>query len=191
MISNAAKIFADSYFRQTYMCQNHRDIENEKMLLSSLVIEISDLLFKLRKADKIISREIAQLKQRDEIEQFKKIYVAPLNEEKLRKIIGQIPSRHLLIDEHITYMLENSKNSIFNLMSRYNEYLNCRNNEQEAHNWNALMNLDEKLAYYIRRLGAMIYHFNIHVSMLTIWPTNASLSTDKEYSMMRERARIS
>ncbi|MGQ4650097.1 hypothetical protein [Lyngbya aestuarii] len=148
------------------------------------MIEISDLLFKLRKADKIISRELAQLKQQDEIEQFKKIYIAPLNEEKLRKIIGQIPSKHLLIDEHITYMLENSRNSIFNLMNQYNEYLNYRNNyHQEDNNWNALIDLDEKLAYYIRRLGAMIYHFNIHVSMLNILPTNPSSITDREYSV--------
>jgi len=159
--------------------------KEEKILFSSLTLEVDDLFYNLRKADKIIHRELNILNQK-KLQLLEKTSILPLKEERLKKIIGKMPPQYLLADEYIIYMLENENNSIFRLINEYNEHLEQRKRIQEDHQPNALMIIDEKLAYYIRHLGAMIYHLNIHLNLLTVLLRNTSVVSDIQQAALRK-----
>jgi hypothetical protein len=173
-------------------CQTNQMIRNDdrekredKTFLSSLALEVDDIFFSLRKADQVIRREINLLRNHKN-KPLKKALILPLNENKLKTIIDELPSYQILVDEYIVYMLENPSNSIFQLIREYNEYLEKRNNDIENHNSTNLVYIDEKLVHYIRQLGAMIYHLNIHLNLLTILLKNASLVTENQQLAIRD-----
>jgi hypothetical protein len=141
------------------MLQTATDTKKEsQVLLSYLIFEVDNIFFNLRKADKLIRRELNLLK--------------------LKVIIENTPPQYLLMDEHIAYMLQDDDNSLFKLIRDYNSYLDIRNNEQEDNNYTGLIALDEKLVHHIRYLGAMTYHLNIHLNLLTVLLKNASIQED-------------
>ena len=169
--------------RQNPMCQDNAKRENpgEKALLSSLTLEVDDIFFSLRKADQIIRRELKLLNQEKHVF-LKKTSINPINEENFKKIIDNLLSQHLLIDEYIIYMLKNEKNSIFKLIREYNNYLAQRKTEQEVENFTNLRKTDEILVDYIRHLGAMVYHLNINLNMLNIVLKNASVGVENQHT---------
>jgi hypothetical protein len=65
-------------------------------------------------------------------------------------------------------------------------YLNKRSNEQESFDFERLIGINEKLVYYIRNLGAMTYHLNIHLNLLTVLLRNSSAMTDTQQTAIRE-----
>ena len=141
--------------------------QGEHTLLASLTVEVDDIFFSLRKADQIIRRELNLLNQQNYLP-LKKPLINSINAEKLKKIIEQLPPQHLLVDEYLIYMLQNESNSIFNLIKAYNTYVEKRQNKSELNNINELIDVDEQLVYYIRNLGAMTYHLNIHLNLLNV-----------------------
>lgn len=161
------------------MLQNNGTLNKENTCLSSLVSEVDHVFFSLRKADQIIRRELRLIDQQ-QCYLIKKIFIAPIDSENLKEIIDKLPPQHLLLDEYIVYMIKNDKNSIFNLIDNYNEYLDRRMLEQEKGNFLNLKAIDEKLAYYIRHLGAMTYHLNIHLNLLTVLIRNASSKAENQ-----------
>lgn len=173
--------------RMNQMLQNNEKIENKEdtTFLSSLALEVDDIFFSLRKADQIIRRELNILRNQNN-KVLKKILIAPINEDKFKKIVHELPPHQILVDEYIVYMLENQNNSIFRLIKEYNEYLDQRNHEVESEHLCALINVDEKLVHYIRQLGAMIYHLNIHLNLLTVLLKNASVVAETQHIAMRE-----
>lgn len=173
--------------RMNQMLQNNEKIENKEdnTFLSSLALEVDDIFFSLRKADQIIRRELNLLRtQNNKI--LKKTLISPINEDKFKKIVHELPPHQILVDEYIVYMLENQNNSIFRLIREYNEYLEQRNHEIKSEHLCALINVDEKLVHYIRQLGAMIYHLNIHLNLLTVLLKNASVVAETQHIAMRE-----
>lgn len=175
--------FSTVISRENPMCQDNakREISGENILLSSLTIEVDNIFFSLRKADQIIRRELKILKQ-EKHNILNKKSINRINEEKFKKIIDNLLAQHLLLDEYIVYMLKNEKNSIFNLITEYNYYLDKRKTEQEDDNCASLIEIDEKLVDHIRHLGAMIYHLNIHLNMLNILLKNASVAVESQHA---------
>ncbi len=175
--------FSTVISRENPMCQDNakREISGENILLSSLTIEVDNIFFSLRKADQIIRRELEILKQ-DKHNILNKKSINRINEEKFKKIIDNLLAQHLLLDEYIVYMLKNEKNSIFKLITEYNYYLDKRKTEQKDNNCTNLIEIDEKLVDYIRHLGAMIYHLNIHLNMLNILLKNASVAVESQHA---------
>ena len=157
------------------MLQTATDTKKEwEVLLSYLIFEVDNIFFNLRKADKLIRRELNLLKQKNFC-LLKQTLITPINEGKLKAIIENMPPQYLLMDEHIAYMLKDDDNSLFKLIREYNSYLDIRNNEQDDKNYTELIALDEKLVHHIRYLGAMMYHLNIHLNLLTVLLKNASI----------------
>jgi hypothetical protein len=172
------------------MIQDKRTKERQgiETLLSSLTLEVDNIFFNLRKADQIIRRELNLLNQQN-FKSFKKTSITPIKEEKLRAIIEAIPIQHLLLDEYIIYMLKNDNNSIFKLIKEYNSYLDKRKIE-EVDNNKVLRGIDEKLVYYIRHLGAMTYHLNIHLNLLNVLIRNASGVADSQQTAIKASKEI-
>jgi Mg2+ and Co2+ transporter CorA len=135
----------------------------EKILLSSLATEVDTIFLQLRKAHKIINRELGSI-DRQGMRGANKAALIPIDEEELRKIIAKLPSWHFTEDKHIVYMLEDRQDNIFKLIREYNEYLDRRNDEIVNQHPARLRDADEQIIYYIQRLGAMIYHLNIHLN---------------------------
>ena len=175
--------FSTVISRENPMCQDNakREISGENILLSSLTIEVDNIFFSLRKADQIIRRELEIVKQ-EKHNILNKKSINRINEEKFKKIIDNLLAQHLLLDEYIVYMLKNEKNSIFKLITEYNYYLDKRKTEQKDDNCTNLIEIDEKLVDYIRHLGAMIYHLNIHLNMLNILLKNASVAVETQHA---------
>jgi hypothetical protein len=169
------------------MLQNNVTIQRqeEKTLLASLILEIDDIFFGLRKADQILRQELNLLNQK-KTNYFRKIPINPINEEKLKKTLYEFPLQNLLMDEYVIYMLTNEDNSIFKLIRNYNTYLNKRINEQESFDLERLIGINEKLVYYIRNLGAMTYHLNIHLNLLTVLLRNSPVIADTQQAAIRE-----
>jgi len=166
--------------------------KEENLFFSSLTLEVDDLFYNLRKADKIIHRELNLLSQQkfDLLEKTSLTPLTPLNEQRLKEIIDKMPRQYLLADEYIIYMLENEENSLFKLIRGYNEYLAKRKNQEEDDNPIGLLGIDEKLAYYIRHLGAMIYHLNIHLNLLSVLLKNTSLVAEIQQAAFKENHEI-
>jgi len=179
-----------SYVEKPQMIQDKRTKERQgiETLLSSLTLEVDNIFFNLRKADQIIRRELNLLNQQN-FKSFKKTSITPIKEEKLRAIIEAIPIQHLLLDEYIIYMLKNDNNSIFKLIKEYNSYLDKRKIE-EVDNNKVLRGIDEKLVYYIRHLGAMSYHLNIHLNLLNVLIRNASGVADSQQTAIKASKEI-
>lgn len=158
------------------MCFNNQQLQKkeEKILLYSLTLEVDTIFLKLRKADQVIRNELNLLNTQD-IKLSKVISLSPINWETLKKIIYEIPPQHLLIDEYILYLLDDETNSIFKLINQYNYYLEWRKKAQQNDDYIELRNVDDKLTYYIRRLGAMMYHLNIHLNLLNVLLKNADI----------------
>jgi hypothetical protein len=177
--------------RTTQMLQNNNEIgkREDNALLSSLALEVDDIFFSLRKADQVIRRELNFLRNKKN-NSFKKALVPPLEEKKLKKIIEELPPYQLLVDEYIIYMLNNPDNSIFRLIKEYNEYLEQRKTELENNCPVRLINIDEKLVHYIRQLGAMIYHLNIHLNLITVLLKNASVVAETQQTAIKESQEV-
>jgi hypothetical protein len=159
--------------------------KGETTLLSSLTLEVDDIFFSLRKADQIIRRELNLLNQQKS-QSLKKPSLNPIDEEKFKKIVQELRLQELLVDEYILYMLENQDNSIFKLIREYNIYLDKRRYEQEHNNPIKLIGIDEKLVYYIRHLGAMTYHLNIHLNLLSVLLRSASVEAETQQTAIQE-----
>lgn len=170
---------------------NKIETREDRTFLSSLALEVDDIFFSLRKADQIIRRELNILINKKD-KGFKKVLIAPINEVRFKKIIEELPTHQILVDEYIVYMLENPNNSIFRLIREFNEYLKERNTEIESyyHNPSKLIGIDEKLVHYIRQLGAMIYHLNIHLNLLTVLLKNASVVAETQQTAIRESQEV-
>ena len=172
--------------RMNQMTQSNNELvkkENDA-LVSSLSLEVDDIFFSLRKADRIIRREL-NLIRNSKHQSLKNYLISPIYEEKLKRIIDQLSPYHLLVDEYIVYMLDSPSNSLFHLIREYNQYLEERKHHLENNNYNELINIDERLVHYIRHLGAMIYHLNIHLNLLTVLLKNASLVTETQQTAIR------
>ncbi len=156
---------------------------SDKVLLSVLTAEIDNIFLKIRKADLVIRQELLLLSQA-KFDCFKKIDIPDINGERLKEIINKIPLQNLSRDEYLIYMLDNESSSIFQLLEEYNCYLDSRKTAQEE-DYIKLRNLDEQLCYCIRRLGAMIYHLNSHLNLLTALLINQSIQLDKQQVGMK------
>lgn len=169
------------------MLQNQEMLKQQEdnELLLSIGIEIDDIFFNLRKADKIIRHELIFLNQR-KFNSCRKSLISPINENRLREMIDKLPKKHLLMDKFIVYMLMNEKSNIFSLIKDYNFYLEQRLNEQESDSQDKLIFIDEKLIYYIRHLGAMTYHLNIHLNLLTVLLKNAPIVVESQQRAYRD-----
>lgn len=169
------------------MCLNNKELkrEEEKVLLSSLAVEVDTIFLKLRKADQVIRHELSLL-DHPNIQAFEKSQVEPINVEQLKKIIYKIPPQHLLVDEYVLYMLDSKTASIFGLVEDYNHSLERRKKLQHSNDESNLKNVDENLVYAIRRLGAMIYHLNIHLNLLTVLLVKAPVLTDNQQISINE-----
>ena len=178
-------IFLDSSSTKTQMDKDNKTVERqgEQGSLSSLTNEVDNIFFSLRKADQIIRRELKFLNQQI-FKPFKRSLINPINKERLMRIVEKIPIQQLLVDEYIIYMLKNDKNSIFQLIEEYNNYLDKRNREQ--YDEIILQEVDEKLVYYIRHLGAMTYHLNIHLNLINVLLKNAPLGIDSQQVAIKE-----
>jgi hypothetical protein len=178
-------IFLDSSSTKTQMDKDNKTVERqgEQGSLSSLTNEVDNIFFSLRKADQIIRRELKFLNQQT-FKPFKRSLINPINKERLMRIVEKIPIQQLLVDEYIIYMLKNEKNSIFQLIEEYNNYLDKRNREQ--YDEIILQEVDEKLVYYIRHLGAMTYHLNIHLNLINVLLKNAPLGIDSQQVAIKE-----
>lgn len=174
----------------TTMLQNNSEIEkkDENASLSYLSLEVDDIFFGLRKADQLIRRELHILKNNHKkYRPLKKKSILPIDECRLKKIIEQLPTQHLWLDDYIIYMLEDSNNSIFKLIKEYNEHIDKRNAELiDNSNTQKLIDIDEKLVYYIRHIGAMTYHLNIHLNLLTVLLKNSSVTTEAQQTVTRK-----
>lgn len=174
-------------FKVIQMLQNNHEIEKKEdpKILSCLTFEVDNLFFSLRKADQIIRRELNLLNNK-KYQSLKKSLISPINEGKLKQIIENITIHKLFVDEYIVYMLENQDNSIFKLIREYNEYLDHRKTEILKENFQDLISIDEKLVYYIRHIGAMAYHLNIHLNLLTVLLKNAPLGEINQQTAIKE-----
>ncbi len=159
--------------------------KQETALLSSLMLEVDDVFLSLRKADKIIRRELYLLNLQ-KFQSLSHLSIPLINESRLKEIIGRIPTKHLFLDEYITYMITSKDNSIFKLIENYNLCLEKRNNEQKIHQYEDLKNTDEKLAHYIRHLGAMIYHLNIHLNLLNVLLKNTLVRVESSQKSIKK-----
>lgn len=168
---------AGSYLDTSQMTKDNqaRKKQGEQALLASLAIEVDSIFFSLRKADQVIHRELSLLNQKT-LNPFKKASINPINLENLITIFNKVPLQQLLVDEYISYMLRNENNSIFKLIEEYNTCLDKRLIEQ--YDKTNLEGIDEKLTYYIRHLGAMTYHLNIHLNLLNVLLKNANRGVD-------------
>jgi hypothetical protein len=164
---------------KTQIFQNYTLLgkKEEKILLDSLSFEVDNIFLGLRKADQVIRRELNWLNKK-KLYELKHYSIDSIDEGNLKRIIEQMPAQHFLLDEYVAYMLENENNSIFALIKEYNLYLELRNKKLEENNYRELMILDDKLVYYIRNLGAMMYHFNIHLNLLHVFYRNTSTATE-------------
>ena len=169
------------------MCLNNREFkrEEEKVLLSSLAVEVDTIFLKLRKADQIIRHELCFLKY-PSLQSLENSWVEPINVEQLKKIIYKIPPQHLLVDEYVLYMLDSKTTSIFDLVEDYNHSLELRQKLHQSNDPDDLKNVDEKLVYAIRRLGAMIYHLNIHLNLLTVLLIKAPTLTEHQQIVIND-----
>jgi len=167
--------YLDTY--QMTKANQTRKKQGDQALLSSLALEVDSIFFSLRKADQVIRRELSLLNQKTS-NAFKKSSINPINLEQLITILNKIPLQQLLVDEYIVYMLKNEENSIFKLIEEYNICLDKRLIEQ--YDQITLKRIDEKLAYYIRHLGAMTYHLNIHLNLLNVLLKNANRGVDSK-----------
>lgn len=147
----------------------------EQVLLSSLTVEVDSIFFNLRKADQVIRRELKLLNHQT-LDSFKKQIINPINKDKLINKLDKLPMQQLLADEYISYMLKNEKNSIFQLIEEYNTCLDKRLLEQ--YDQKRLQGIDENLVYYIRHLGAMAYHLNIHLNLLNVLLKNSPVKVE-------------
>lgn len=180
----------------TTPCENNQMLHNKKVvdrqgeitLLSALTREVDSIFFNLRKADQIIRRELNLLKQNKQAS-WKKAPIKLIDEETFRAVFEKITLPGLLVDEYIAYMLKNDDNSIFELIEKYNKCLNKRQ-IQQADDQVSLKRIDEKLAYYIRHLGAMTYHLNIHLNLLGVLLKNASGIADCQDSAIQASKEI-
>jgi hypothetical protein len=170
--------------------------KQDKALLSILNFEVDEIFFNLRKADQVIRYEISLLNQA-KFNLLKRITVPSINEERLKTIIDGIPAHHLLTDEYIKYMLENDNSSIFRVLREYNIHLEKRRLELEQiqshgedYDYSGLVDVDEKLVHYIRHLGAMTYHLNIHVNLLTVLMRNTYDITEPQQVAIRQSKEI-
>ncbi len=154
-----------------------RKQQSEQALLFSLTAEVDSIFFSLRKADQIIRRELSLLNQKT-LNHFSKSSINPINLENLITIFKKLPLQQLLVDEYIIYMLKNENNSIFKLIEEYNACLDKRLIEQ--YDKISLKGIDEKLVYYIRHLGAMTYHLNIHLNLLNVLLKNANRAVNSK-----------
>ena len=154
-----------------------RKQQGEQALLFSLTAEVNSIFFSLRKADQVIRRELSLLNQKT-LNHFSKSSINPINLENLITIFKKLPLQQLLVDEYIIYMLKNENNSIFKLIEEYNTCLDKRLIEQ--YDKISLKEIDEKLVYYIRHLGAMTYHLNIHLNLLNVLLKNANRAVDSK-----------
>jgi hypothetical protein len=158
--------------------------QEENIWLHSLSVEVDNIFFSLRKADQIIKRELNFISQK-KYHLIKNTSIDSINADRLKRIIDSLQPHHLLVDEYIIYMLRNEDNSIFSVISKYNEYIDRRINEKEIYNLGNLQEVDEKLVYYIRHLGAMTYHLNIHLNLLTVLLKNASIASETQQINIR------
>lgn len=161
------------------MCCNNQDInkDEDQLWLSSLSVEVDNLFLSLRKADQIVRHNLSLLDE-DKFELLNWQSLPYINQKRLKEIIYKIPPHHLLADEYIVYMLDSQNNSIFNLIEDYNKYVAQRNTAQAQNDYSILSTIDHKLSYYIRRLGAMIHHLNIHLNLIAALLVNTSLVTE-------------
>ena len=182
-------IFLDSSSTKSQMNKDNKTVERqgEQGSLSSLTNEVDNIFFSLRKADQIIRRELKFLNQQT-FKPFKRSLINPINKERLMRIVEKIPIQQLLVDEYIIYMLKNEKNSIFQLIEEYNNCLDKRNREQ--YDKIILQEVDEKLVYYIRHLGAMTYHLNIHLNLINVLLKNAPLGIDSQQVAIKESEEV-
>ena len=178
-----------NYSNKTQMNKDNKMLERqgEQALLSSLTYEVDNIFFSLRKADQIIRRELKLLDQQT-FKPFKKSLISPINKERLKKIVDKMPIQQLLVDEYIVYMLKNEKNSIFTLIEEYNNHLEKRSLEQ--YDKIMLQGIDEKLVYYIRHLGAMIYHLNIHLNLINVLLKNAWQGINSQQTATKESEQV-
>ncbi len=178
-----------NYSNKTQMNKDNKTLERqgEQALLSSLTYEVDNIFFSLRKADQIIRRELKLLDQQT-FKPFKKSLISPINKERLKKIVDKMPIQQLLVDEYIVYMLKNEKNSIFTLIEEYNNHLEKRSLEQ--YDKIMLQGIDEKLVYYIRHLGAMIYHLNIHLNLINVLLKNAWQGINSQQTATKESEQV-
>lgn len=178
-----------NYSNKTQMNKDNKTLERqgEQALLSSLTYEVDNIFFSLRKADQIIRRELKLLDQQT-FKPFKKSLISPINKERLKKIVDKMPIQQLLVDEYIVYMLKNEKNSIFTLIEEYNNHLEKRSLEQ--YDKIMLQGIDEKLVYYIRHLGAMIYHLNIHLNLINVLLKNAYQGINSQQTATKESEEV-
>jgi hypothetical protein len=177
------------------MTENKEDNSKEdKTLLSLLNFEVDEIFFSLRKADQLIRYELSLLNQQ-KFNSLKRTVISPIHEERLRSIINKIPEQHLLMDEYIQYMIQNENSSIFSVIREYNICLEKRKLELEqtkttSNHYTGLIEVDEKLVNYIRHLGAMTYHLNIHVNLLTVLLRNTYAITETQHTAIRESKEI-
>ena len=170
------------------MPQNNHQIlkTGENTLLVSITLEVDDIFLKLRKADQIIRRELNLLTQTKNLS-LKRTSISPINEEKLRNLIEQLPLQDVWVDEYVTYILKNEQNSIFNLINKYNIFLEKRQSEPNS-NIDKIIDLDEKLVHQIRHLGAMTYHLNIHLNLVKLLLENTFFL--EEYKQRNMKGKI-
>jgi hypothetical protein len=99
-----------------------------------------------------------------------------------------------IVDNYISYMLEDESNNIFKVISEYNDYLDKRKKEKQFFSSQGLLDINEKLDDCIRRLGAMIYHLHIHLhihlNLLIVLIRNASTTTDNQPEALQETQEI-
>ncbi|HEY9600300.1 MAG TPA: hypothetical protein V6C85_01730 [Allocoleopsis sp.] len=179
---------------QTQQMLEKDSATQDKNLLSILNFEVDEIFFNLRKADQVIRYEISLLNQ-GKNHLLKRTTVPSINEERLRTIIDSIPAHHLLTDEYIKYMLENEHSSIFRVLREYNLHLEKRRLELEqvhpnGEDYAGLLDVDEKLVHYIRHLGAMTYHLNIHVNLLTVLLRSTYAITEPQQVAIRASKEI-
>lgn len=167
------------FFMKTQMFHNNKELEKneEKILLDALSLEVDNIFLGLRKADQVIRRELNLLNKK-KLYNFQTNSVDSINDLNLQQIIEQIPKQHFLLDEYVAYMLNNENNSLFDLIKEYNSCVAQRNQEKADNNLNKLLDVDERLVYYIRHLGAMMYHLNIHLNLLNVLFRNGSPGAD-------------
>lgn len=163
----------------------------EKTAIASLSLEVDNIFLKLRKEHEVIRRESIFLKQ-ESFSLVKVDSITPINEQNFKALVDRIPRG--IVDNYISYMLEDKSNNIFKVISEYNDYLDKRKKEKQCFNPQGLLDINEKLDDCIRRLGAMIYHLHIHLhihlNLLIVLIRNASTTTDNQPEALRETQEI-
>jgi hypothetical protein len=163
----------------------------EKTAIASLSLEVDNIFLKLRKEHEIIRRESIFLKQ-ESFSLVKVDSITPINEQNFKALIDRMPRG--IVDNYISYMLEDESNNIFKVISEYNDYLDKRKKEKQFFSSQGLLDINEKLDDCIRRLGAMIYHLHIHLhihlNLLIVLIRNASTTTDNQPEALQETQEI-